>query len=76
MNWHYGQPIVDDEYLCCVRGYAAPIILSWYEDEWGLWSGRNNEEWAPFIIQRSLKDDYCPVICYIGFDEIPMPEGW
>lgn len=76
MNWHYGQPIVDDQYLCCVRGYNAPITLHWYDGEWGHWAGRNDEEWVPFIIQRTLKDNYCPVVCWISFDEIPMPEGW
>jgi hypothetical protein len=67
MNWHYGQPITDGQYLCCVKGYSSPFILDWHDREWGRWNGK----WYPLdnIITGS-------VVCYIGFDEIPMPEGW
>ena len=66
MNWHYGNPIVNKQYLCCVQGYSSPLVLDWSDGEWGDWNGR--EEWYPL--------DNLTVVCYIGFDEIPMPEGW
>jgi hypothetical protein len=67
MNWHYGNPIVNGSYICCVKGFSRPMTMEWHEGRWGymtdgdfMFSGFDNEA----------------VICYIGFDEIPMPEGW
>lgn len=76
MNWHYGQPIVNGSYLCCVKGYSSPIPLEFYDGDWGDWDHYDSGDWIPFIVERSLKDNYCPVECWIGFDEIPMPENW
>jgi len=66
MNWHYGDPIVNKEYLCCVKGYSNPISLDWCDGEWGHWN-YSKEFYAL---------DNISVVCYIGFDEIPTPEGW
>jgi len=74
MVWRSGQPIVNGSYLCCVKGYDSPTVLEWNKDEggWGAWEhGEYDDglsEWDQF--------DNDLVICYIGFDEIPMPEGW
>lgn len=74
MNWHYGDPIRDGKYLCGVRGYSSPIDLVWYKEKggWVRWvpcsSNWSGIEWNPF--------DDSIVVCYIGFDEISMPEGW
>jgi hypothetical protein len=37
MNWHYGNPTVENNYLCCVKIYDYPTDLFWYEGkgEWG-----------------------------------------
>ena len=68
MNWHYGNPIVNKEYLCCVKGYSFPIPAHWYDGDWGYWNDDGDGSWRPF--------DKHLVVCYISFDEIPMPEGW
>ena len=74
MEWHDGQPIVNGSYICCVKGYDSPTVLEWNKDEggWGdWWHGEYDDgmlEWDQF--------DNDLVVCYIGFDEIPMPEGW
>lgn len=74
MNWHYGQPNVNGSYLCCIKDCSFPINLIWHRQEggWGFWwHGENDDgmiEWSQF--------DNTLVVCYIGFDEIPMPENW
>ena len=69
MNWRYDNPIVNKQYICCVKGDSAPITLDWYNGEWGDWrQDKNDEWWTPL--------NHLLVVCYIGFDEIPMPEGW
>jgi hypothetical protein len=68
MNWHYGQPIVNKQYLCCVKGYDSPLVLDWCDGDWGDWNDDGSGDWIPF--------DNDLVVCYIGFDEIPMPENW
>ena len=74
MNWHYDNPIRDRKYLCCVKGYSEPIDLLWNREQggWGdWWHGEYDDglaEWDQF--------DNDLVVCYIGFDEIPMPENW
>ncbi len=67
MNWRYGNPIVNGEYLCCIKGYPSPISFDWYDGKWGSW------DW---IDDKLNPIDQSLVVCYIGFDEIPMPEGW
>jgi hypothetical protein len=67
MNWHYGQPIEEKEYLCCVRGISKPTVLDWLGPKKG-WRKAVGINWLLF--------DNTRVVCYIGFDEIPMPEGW
>lgn len=78
MNWHYGDPIVNGQYLCCIQGYSSPIPLYWNTEEggWGDWDYYDSGDWIPFEKDRSLKDNYSPIVCYIGFNEIPMPENW
>mgnify|MGYP003332401684 FL=1 len=73
MNWHYTNPIVNGDYLCCVKGYSFPMPLTWHDGEWGSWT---HGGWTPLVVGRSLKDDYSPVVCYTSFQEIPMPENW
>jgi hypothetical protein len=70
MNWHYDNPIVNKQYICCVKGDSRrkPITLDWYNGEWGTWSDGIGQGWLPLDTKQ--------VVCYIGFDEIPMPEGW
>jgi hypothetical protein len=68
MNWHYGQPVVNKQYVCCVKGYSSPIVLDLCDGEWGDWNDDGSGDWIPF--------DNTLVVCYISFDEIPMPEGW
>ena len=67
MNWHYGNPIDNGEYLCCLKGFAGPMHYWWIDGQWGVYN-INFDELAPI--------DNTMVVCYIGFDEIPMPEGW
>jgi hypothetical protein len=67
MNWRYGQPIANGHYLCCVRGSSFPISAYWKDGYWGYYEDRFGD-WVTF-------DTLC-IVCYIGFDEIPMPEGW
>ena len=68
MNWHYDNPIENKQYLCCVKGYSTPVVADWYDNEWGIWITGRGQEWFAF--------DEHTVICYVGFDEIPMPESW
>jgi hypothetical protein len=68
MNWHYNNPIINKQYLCCVKGYSSPLVLDWCDGEWGDWNDDGSENWIPF--------DSDLVVCYISFDEIPMPENW
>jgi len=68
MNWHYGDPIINGKYLCCIIGNRYPVVIYWYNGEWGNWHMGSRKEWFP------LDDEQ--VLCYIGFDEIPMPENW
>jgi len=67
MNWHYGNPIKDGEYICCFQGYATPMTYWWVNGQWGTYNN-NYDELDPI--------DNNMIICYIGLDEIPMPEGW
>jgi|688.fasta_scaffold269363_2 hypothetical protein len=82
MNWHYGDPIIDDEYLCCVAGYDCPMVLMWDKDRggWGQWThGEFDDglpEWTPFVNEGTMKIDSHGVVCYTSFGEIPMPENW
>jgi hypothetical protein len=73
MNWHYGNPIANGSYLCCIKGYSSPISLIWEKEEggWGEWDGADWDE-----VESWNQFDNDLVVCYIGFDEIPMPEGW
>jgi hypothetical protein len=77
MNWHYSNPIKDGEYLCCVRGNFLPIVLDWSNGKWSDWKQRS-KEWKENKIHYLLYDDIdkFAVVCYIGYDEIPMPENW
>lgn len=68
MNWHYSNPIVDGRYICCVRGFACPIVADWYGGEWGIWDMSRGNGWHPI--------DKYEIVCYTSFDEIPMPENW
>lgn len=68
MNWHYGNPVVNGEYLCCVKGYSSPIPLYFHDGDWGDWNKDGDGQWYTV--------DNLTVVCYIGFDEIPMPESW
>jgi hypothetical protein len=74
MNWHYDEPIVNQQYLCCVKGYGSPISLYWNKElgGWGEWwngeYGDELEHWNQF--------DNSLVVCYIDYNEIPMPENW
>ena len=69
MNWHYTIPAVNGDYLCCVKDYSFPFPLTWYNGEWGDWSGDAlNAEFVP--LDNNL------VVCYTSFQEIPMPENW
>ena len=74
MNWHYDNPIVNGEYLCCVKDYSFPFPLFWNTENggWGdWWHGEQDDglaEWNQF--------DNSLVVCYTSFQEIPMPEGW
>lgn len=68
MNWHYNNPVSNGDYLCCVVGYSAPIMITWYNGEWGHWDMSRGNGWHPI--------DEGMVICYAGLYEIPMPEGW
>lgn len=69
MNWHYDNPIVNGEYLCCIQDYSFPFPLYWEKEEggWGRWCDNWNS-WDQF--------DNSLVVCYTSFQEIPMPEGW
>jgi hypothetical protein len=67
MNWHYGNPIKDGEYICCIRGYATPMAYCWVNGQWGVYNS-NYAEFDPI--------DNNMIVCYIGLDEISMPEGW
>lgn len=67
MNWHYGNPIVNGEYICCVKGFSRCMTMEWHEGRWGYMTD------GDFIFSGFDND---LVVCYIGFDEIPMPEGW
>jgi hypothetical protein len=74
MNWHYDNPILNGQYLCCVKDYAFPFPLFWSVENggWGEWwhgsLGDELESWNQF--------DNSLVVCYTSFQEIPMPEGW
>ena len=35
MNWHYDNPIVNGEYLCCVKDYSFPFPLFWNVENGG-----------------------------------------
>ena len=67
MNWHYTNPIVNGEYICCFKGYPTPMTYWWIDGQWGVYN-ENFDELDPI--------DNTMIICYIGFDEIPMPENW
>ena len=68
MNWHYANPVVDGDYLCCVKNHSFPMPLTWYDGEWGNWDMSRGNGWHPI--------DNATVVCYLSFHEIPMPEGW
>ena len=67
MNWHYGNPIKNGEYICCFKGYSEPMTYHWIDGQWGVYN-EYSDELDPI--------DNNNIVCYIGFDEIPMPEGW
>jgi hypothetical protein len=68
MNWRYDNPIGEGQYLCCVIGYRYPVVTDWHDGAWGKWYTGREKKWVPLDEEQ--------VLCYIGFDEIPMPEGW
>lgn len=68
MNWHYDNPILNGQYLCCVKDYSFPIPIHWYDGDWGYWNDDGDGSWRPF--------DNDLVVCYTSFQEIPMPENW
>jgi len=55
MNWHYGQPITDGQYLCCVKGYSSPFILDWHDREWGHWNGTSElvNKYLELVLENS-----------------------
>ena len=66
MNYHYGNPTVNNEYICFVKGFSTPMIMDWYEGRWGYIND------GDFAISGFDNED---VVCYIGINEIPMPEN-
>jgi len=75
MNWHYDNPIKDGEYLCCVKECSRPTTLAWHEEKggWGEWWQIEDNNGVRCKWYSFYNND---VVCYIGFDEIPMPENW